>query len=85
MGDDIAQVLLKHHAFAELLFNVRPGKNFVEGVEVFDHFLPPTGAGVNRLQTNRAVVQQMLGSGPRILQREHAEPVEHHIARSLGK
>jgi len=61
------------------------GKDFVEGVEALDHFLAATGAGVNGLQADRAAVQQMLGSRPRIVQREHTETVEYHVTRAFAK
>ncbi|MCY1175593.1 hypothetical protein D9M73_158370 [compost metagenome] len=85
MGDHLVQVLFEHHAFAEHRLGLGLGKQLIELVEAFDHFLTTSGTGMNRFQADRPGVQQMLRRRARILQGKHAETVEHHAAHPLGK
>ena len=54
-------------------------------IEAVDHFLPAPGAGMNRLEADRAAVEQMLRRRPCIVEGKHAEAIKHHAAHALGK
>ncbi|MNL07204.1 hypothetical protein D3C87_1278740 [compost metagenome] len=85
MGDDFIQILLEHHAIGEQRSGIGPGQNRIKLVEAFDHFLTASGAGMNRLEADRAGVEQMFGRRPCILEREHAEAIEHDTAHPFGE